>query len=85
MKVLNKFILIEKSSAPNERASGLLMTFDDTKELRYHKASVIDVGSMVIGIVAEDTIYFDKSAGYDVLMNEKRFTVIQEKDVVCVL
>lgn len=85
MKVLNKFILIEKANTPNERASGMLMTFDDTKELRYHKANVIDIGSYVIGIVPNDTIYFDKSAGYDVLIDEKRFTVIQEKDVVCVL
>ena len=85
MKVLNKFIVIDKANTPNERASGMLMTLDDTKELRYHKASVIDVGSMVDGIVSNDTIYFDKSAGYDVLMDNKRFTVIQEKDVVCVL
>ena len=85
MKVLNKFIVIERSNTPSERATGLLMTSDDTKELRYHKASVIDIGSMVVGIVPNDTIYFDKSAGYDVLMDNKRLTVIQEKDVVCVL
>ncbi len=85
MKVLNKFIVIQKSTTPNERGSGLLMTSDDTKELRYHKASVIDIGSMVVGIVPNDTIFFDKSAGYDVLIDDKRLTVIQEKDVVCVL
>jgi co-chaperonin GroES (HSP10) len=85
MKVLNKFIIIEKSSTPNERASGLLMTSDDTKELRYHKAEALNVGSMVSGIVNGDTIFFDKSAGYDVLIDDKRLTVIQEKDVVCVL
>jgi co-chaperonin GroES (HSP10) len=85
MKVLNKFIIIEKTSTSNERASGLLMTMDDTKELRYSRASVVNVGPLVSGISESDVVYFDKAAGHDVLINDKRFTVIQEKDVVCVL
>jgi co-chaperonin GroES (HSP10) len=85
MKVLNKFIIIEKSSTPSERASGLLMTMDDTKELRYNKANVVNVGPLVSGISEGDVVYFDKAAGHDVLISDNRFTVIQEKDVVCVL
>jgi co-chaperonin GroES (HSP10) len=58
---------------------------DDKRELRYNKAVVVSVGSLVSGITDTDEIYFDKAAGHDVLIDEKRFTVIQEKDVVCVL
>lgn len=83
MKVLNKFILIEKIA--EERKTVLLMTVDDKKELRYSKAKVISVGPMVSGITDANEIYFDKAAGHDVLIDDKRFTVVQEKDVVCVL
>jgi len=40
---------------------------------------------LVSGISVGDEIYFDKAAGHDVLIDDKRLTVIQEKDVVCVL
>ncbi len=85
MKVLNKFIVIERVLDKNENKSGLIMTMEDKRELRYNKAVVVSVGSLVFGISETDEIYFDKAAGHDVLIDEKRFTVIQEKDVVCVL
>lgn len=85
MKVLNKFIVIERVLDKNENKSGLIMTMEDKRELRYNKAVVVSVGSLVSGILESDEIYFDKAAGHDVLIGEKRFTVIQEKDVVCVL
>jgi co-chaperonin GroES (HSP10) len=85
MKVLNKFLIVQRVLDKTENKSGLIMTLDDKRELRYNKAVVVSVGSMVSGITDTDEIYFDKAAGHDVLIDEKRFTVIQEKDVVCVL
>lgn len=85
MRVLNKFIVIERIADKNENKSGLIMTMDDKRELRYSKGKVIKVGPMVSGISEVDEIYFDKAAGHDVLIDEVRLTVIQEKDVVCVL
>ena len=85
MKVLNKFLIVERIADKTENKSGLIMTMEDKRELRYNKAVVVSVGSMVSGITDTDEIYFDKAAGHDVLIDEKRLTVIQEKDVVCVL
>lgn len=85
MKVLNKFLVIERIADANENKSGLIMTIDDKRDLRYNKARVVKVGSLVEGIRSADDIYFDKAAGHDVLIDNKRLTVIQEKDVVCVL
>jgi len=85
MKVLNKFIIVERIAGNNERKSGLIMTLEDKRELRYNKAKVVSVGAMVSGMSIGDDIYFDKAAGHDVLIDEARLTVIQEKDVVCVL
>lgn len=85
MKVLNKFLIVERIADKSENKSGLIMTMEDKRELRYNKAVVVSVGSLVSGISEADKIYFDKAAGHDVLIDEKRLTVIQEKDVVCVL
>ena len=85
MKVLNKFLIVERIADKTENKSGLIMTMEDKRELRYNKAVVVSVGSLVSGITDTDEIYFDKAAGHDVLIDEKRLTVIQEKDVVCVL
>ena len=85
MKVLNKFLIVERILDKSENKSGLIMTMEDKRELRYNKAVVVSVGSMVSGITDTDEIYFDKAAGHDVLIGDTRFTVIQEKDVVCVL
>jgi co-chaperonin GroES (HSP10) len=85
MKVLNKFLIVERVADKTENKSGLIMTMEDKRELRYNKAVVVSVGSMVSGITDTDEIYFDKAAGHDVLIGDTRLTVIQEKDVVCVL
>jgi co-chaperonin GroES (HSP10) len=85
MKVLNKFLIVQRVLDNTENKSGLIMTMEDKRELRYNKAVVVSVGSLVSGITDTDEIYFDKAAGHDVLIDEKRLTVIQEKDVVCVL
>ena len=85
MKVLNKFLIVQRVLDNTENKSGFIMTMEDKRELRYNKAVVVSVGSLVSGITDTDEIYFDKAAGHDVLIDEKRFTVIQEKDVVCVL
>jgi co-chaperonin GroES (HSP10) len=85
MKVLNKFLIVERIADKSENKSGLIMTMEDKRELRYNKAVVVSVGSLVSGISESNEIYFDKAAGHDVLIDDKRLTVIQEKDVVCVL
>jgi hypothetical protein len=85
MKVLSKFILIDSIKESSERGSGLLMTAGDVKELRYVKAKVISCGELVNDIPADSIIYYDKASSYDVLIDSKRLTVIQEKDVVCVI
>ena len=85
MKVLNKFIVIERILDKNENKSGLIMTMEDKRELRYHKAKVVKAGPLVQGMTEDSIVYFDKAAGHDVLIGDTRFTVIQEKDVVCVL
>jgi len=53
--------------------------------MRYHKATVVETGVNIDGISSGDVILFDKVSGHDVLIGDQRMSVIQEKDVVCVL
>ena len=85
MKVLNRFILIERVFEQRESKSGLILSGDDSKDMRYHKATVIETGVNIDGISSGDVILFDQVSGHDVLIGDQRMSVIQEKDVVCVL
>ena len=66
-------------------SSGLLLSQNDAKDLRYHKAVVVAVGTDVQHIKSEDMIYYDKRAGYTMMISGNQYTVIQERDVVVVL
>jgi co-chaperonin GroES (HSP10) len=85
MKVLNKYILAQKVAEQKQTKSGLLLTGEDSSEMRYHKATVFDVGIQVAGIQYGDIILYDKVNSHDVLINETRYVILQEKDVVVVL
>jgi co-chaperonin GroES (HSP10) len=85
MRVLNKFILVQRVLEQRESKSGLLLSGDDSNDMRYHKATVVETGTNIDGISSGDTVLFDKVSGHDVLIGDQRMSVIQEKDVVCVL
>lgn len=85
MEILNKFILLERVYEKKTSSSGLIMSDDDSNEMRYQMGNVKDVGYNVLGIKGGDTIIFDKVSAYDVLIGDERLTIIQEKDVACVL
>jgi co-chaperonin GroES (HSP10) len=46
---------------------------------------VVIQGTDVTVINSDDTIYYDKRAGFTMLINNEPFTIIQEKDVVVVV
>ena len=85
MEVLNKFILMERIHQKKTSSSGLIMSDEDTSEMRYQNGIVRDVGFNVLGIKAGDRIVFDRVSGHDVIIDDERLAIIQEKDVACVL
>ena len=85
MKPIGKNIVIKIVEEEIKTNSGLLLSAEDTKSLRYKKAIVVAVGSDVSVIKNGETIQYDKRAGYTMLIKEEQFTIIQEKDVVLVL
>jgi co-chaperonin GroES (HSP10) len=84
MKVLSKYLLVKRVSEQKQTKSGLLLTGEDSNDMRYHKAVVHSIGDAVLGINSEDTILYDKVQSHEIILDNERMTIIQERDVVCV-
>lgn len=85
MRVLSKYLLVQRVREQKQTKSGLLLTGEDSNDMRYHKAIVYKVGDNIIGIAHGDTILYDKVQSHDIILDSERYTIIQERDVVCVL
>tara|TARA_R100001129_G_C5124458_1_gene191182 strand:+ start:248 stop:505 length:258 start_codon:yes stop_codon:yes gene_type:complete len=85
MKPIGKYIVIKTIEEEIKTKSGLLLSSEDANQLRYKKGVVVKPGSDVSVIKEKDNIYYDKRAGFSLLINEKIYTIIQERDVVVVL
>jgi co-chaperonin GroES (HSP10) len=85
MKPIGKNIIVKNIEEEIKTDSGLILSGEDVKAMRYRKATVIASGTEVDYIKADDVIYYDKSHGFTMLIEEKPHTIIQERDVVVVL
>lgn len=85
MRAVNKYIIIEKIVEEMKTDSGLLLSGEDTKDFRYNKGKVVNPGHNVDSVVAGDVIYYDKASGHTMVVEDKKYTIILERDVVIVL
>jgi len=84
MKPIGKYIIIDSIDEEIETESGLLLSANDQTDIRYKKGVVIEVGTDVDVISNDDRIYYDKRAGYTMVINGRQYTIIREVDVVVV-
>jgi len=85
MKAVNKYIIIEKIAEEIKTDSGLLLSGEDANEFRYNKGKVVGPGTNVDTVKEGDVIYYDKSSGHTMVIQDKKYTIILERDVVVVL
>ena len=85
MRAIGKNIVISNVDEEVKTASGLVLSGEDTNQLRYKRGRVITPGTEVKSISAGDEIYYDKAQSYTMIINDEQFTIIQERDVVVVL
>lgn len=85
MKPIGKYIVINEIQEEVSTESGILLTAEDTKDLRYKKGVVVMPGTEVIVVSAAEEIYYDSRAGYKMVINGCQHTIISESDVVVVL
>ena len=84
MKAVNNFVIIDKIKQEEKTTSGLIMTEDTNKDVRYLKGKVISVGGLVEGISEQDTVWYDKHAGHGIEFKDKFYFVIKASDIVLV-
>ena len=85
MKPIGKYIVITTIEEEIKTSSGLLLSAEDANQMRYKKGLVVKPGSTVEVIKENDEIYYDKRAGFTMLIENEPYTIISENDVVVVL
>lgn len=84
MRPIGKNIVIKTIEEEIKSASGLLLSAEDANQLRYKKGLIVKPGTDVTVVSEGESIYYDKRAGYTMLIHNKPYTIISEKDVVLV-
>ena len=85
MKPIGKYIVVKDIQETVKTESGLILSGEDTNQLRYKRAEVIAPGSDVNVIEEGDELYYDKAHSFTMLINDEQFTIISERDVVVVI
>jgi len=85
MKPIGKYIVVKDIQEEIKTESGLILSGEDTNQLRYKKAMVIAPGTDVSAIEENDELYYDKAHSFTMLINDEQFTIISERDVVVVI
>mgnify|MGYP000268080411 FL=1 len=85
MKAIGKYIIVNIIEESIKTKSGLLLSSDDVGQLRDKKAEVITPGTDVQEIKSGDVVYYDKRSGYTMMIENEKYSVITEKDVVVVV
>ena len=85
MKAVGKYVVITEIKEQITTGSGILLTSDDSNNLRYKKGVVNVPGTDVETVVNGDEIYYDKNAGHSMMLNSEMVTIIMERDIVIVL
>ena len=85
MQAIGKNIIIETIEKEVKTESGLLLSAHDANDFRYKMGKVVVPGTEVAVIKAGDEIYYDKNNSYTMVIKDKPYTIIHERDVVVVL
>jgi co-chaperonin GroES (HSP10) len=85
MRAIGKNIVIKTVDEEIKTASGLILSGEDSNQMRYKKAIVAVAGTDVNAIATGDYIYYDKSNSFTMVINDEQYTIINERDVVVVL
>ena len=85
MKAVGKYIVITEIIEQHKTESGILLTSEDSNQLRYKKGIIVVPGTDVSVVKKDDVVFYDKNAGHKMMLNEEMVTIISERDIVIVL
>lgn len=85
MKPIGKYLIVKDIQENIKTESGLILSGEDTNQLRYKRCTVIASGTDVESIQEGDDLYYDKAHSFTMLIDDMQYTIIQERDVVVVV
>jgi co-chaperonin GroES (HSP10) len=85
MKAIGKYIVIKNIEEDVKTESGIVLSGEDTNQLRYRRGVVCVPGTDVSDIQVGDEIYYDKAHGFTMIIKDEQYSIIQERDVVVVV
>ena len=85
MKPIGKYLVVKDIQENVKTESGLILSGEDTNQLRYKRGMVIAPGTDVDAIQEGDELYYDKAHSFTMLINDMQYTIISERDVVVVV
>jgi len=86
MKAIGKnIVVLPVKETESKTKGGLLLAEANREDIRYRMAKVVTIGDAVAGLKANDTIYYDRHAGFGIEIKNEKLTIIKEGDVVVVL
>jgi co-chaperonin GroES (HSP10) len=85
MRPIGKYIIVKDIQEEIRTESGLILSGEDTNQLRYKRAEVIATGTDVDVIDEGDELYYDKAHSFTMLIDNEQYTIISERDVVVVI
>jgi co-chaperonin GroES (HSP10) len=85
MRAIGRNIVIDIIEETIKTDSGILLSAEDAKGLRYGKGVVVTAGTDVQHIKQGDTIYYDKRNSFGMVIDGEQRTIINESNVVVVV
>lgn len=85
MQPIGKYIVVKDVQETVTTESGLILSGEDTNQLRYKRAVVVASGTDVTVINEDDELYYDKAHSFTMLIDDVQYTIISERDVVVVI
>jgi len=85
VKAVGKYIVLSEIEEKQKTESGILLTSEDSNQLRYKKGLILIPGTDVEVVKEGNIIYYDRNAGHKMMLNEDIVTIISERDIVVVL
>ena len=86
MKAIGKnIVVVPVKETETKTKGGLHLAEAHREDIRYRMAKVVTIGTDVVGVKDNDTIYYDRHAGFGIEIKNEKLTIIKEGDVVVVL
>jgi len=85
VKAIGRYLIVEQSDAPVKTQAGLLVTAQDSAQIRYQEGKVLSVGTDVKHIHEGEVIYYDKVASHKARLGGQSVQIVPESAVVVVM